>query len=264
MFTDFTTDLKDARSAPPNARADWTIPQHWDRFSAEQHRVWDVLFARQQAKLAGRVVSDFAAGLDVLKLSKPGIPDFDELNRRLFARTGWTVVAVPGLVPDDVFFRHLSERRFPAGNFIRPASQLDYLEEPDVFHDVFGHVPMLAQPRVADFVQALGKLGVRATTAAAMERLSRLYWYTIEFGLAREQGELRIYGAGLASSFGEAGHALESPEPQRLPFDLGEALRSPYRSDRFQSRYFVVDSFDRLLETLAHLDPAEILDNDQP
>ena len=254
MFTDFTTDPNHARPAPPPGCADWTIPQQWERFGAEEHRVWDILFARQQSKLTGRVVSDFAAGLDVLKLSKPGIPDFDELNERLFARTGWIVVAVPGLVPDDVFFRHLSTRRFPAGNFIRPATQLDYLEEPDVFHDVFGHVPMLAQPRVADFVQSLGQLGLSATSPAAMERLSRLYWFTIEFGLALEKGELRIYGAGLASSFGEAGHALESPMPQRLPFELGRVLRTPYRSDRFQDLYFVVESFDRLLATLAKLD----------
>lgn len=258
MFTDFTTDLKDARPEPRGC-GDWTIHQEWERFSAEEHKVWDTLFARQQAKLAGRVVSDFAAGLEVLKLSKPGIPDFDELNDRLFPRSGWTVVAVPGLVPDEVFFRHLSERRFPAGNFIRPASQLDYLEEPDVFHDVFGHVPMLAQPRVADFVQALGELGLRATNATAMERLSRLYWYTIEFGLAQEESELRIYGAGLASSFGEAGYALESPIPQRLPFDLDQVLRTSYRSDRFQSRYFIVESFDKLLDTLVGLEPIEIL-----
>jgi len=249
MFTDFTSPT--APAAPAGAGKDWTIPQHWERFGAEEHRVWDLLFARQQAKLAGRVVRDFAEGLDMLRLSRPGIPDFDELNARLYPRTGWTVVAVPGLVPDEIFFRHLSERRFPAGNFIRSAAQLDYLEEPDVFHDVFGHVPMLAQPRMADFAQALGELGLRATAPGALERLSRLYWHTIEFGLAREEGELRIYGAGLASSFGEAGYALESPEPERLPFDLRRVLESAYRSDRFQTRYFVVKSFESLLETVA-------------
>jgi phenylalanine-4-hydroxylase len=154
---------------------------------------------------------------------------------------------VPGLVPDDVFFRHLSRRRFPAGNFIRPASSLDYLEQPDIFHDVFGHVPMLAEPRVADFMQAIGEEGLRAQSRGAMHRLARLYWYTVEFGLAREDGQLRIYGAGLASSFGEAGFALDSPVPHRRPFDLKRVLRTRYRSDAFQACYFVVDGFDDLL-----------------
>ena len=242
MFTDFST----AADPAPVRADDWTIPQDWAHFTPEDHRVWDLLFARQQARLAGRVVGAFAEGLDLLRLSRPGIPDFDELNGRLFARTGWTVVAVPGLVPDEVFFRHLSERRFPAGNFIRPASQLDYLEEPDVFHDVFGHVPLLADPRMAAFVHALGELGLRAAREGTLDLLSRLYWHTIEFGLAREEGELRIYGAGLASSFGEAGFALDSPEPERLAFDLERVLASGYRSDRFQNRYFVVEGLDSL------------------
>ena len=130
---------------PAGAAADWTVPQRWDELTAEDHWVWDTLFARQQTLLHGRAVEAFEQGLDVLHLSRPGVPNFDELNEKLHGRTGWTVVAVPGLVPDDVFFRHLSERRFPAGNFIRAADQLDYLEEPDVFHDVFGHVPLLAR-----------------------------------------------------------------------------------------------------------------------
>ena len=245
MFTDFRTPAADP--APPAARAgDWTIVQDWASFTPEQHRVWDTLFARQQQRLAGRVVRAFADGLDLLRLSRPGIPEFDELNARLFPRTGWTVVAVPGLVPDEVFFGHLSERRFPAGNFIRSASQLDYLEEPDVFHDVFGHVPLLADPRMADFVQGMGELGLKAARAGTLERLSRLYWHTIEFGLASEDGGLRIYGAGLASSFGEAGYALDSPEPERLPFDPARAMRAPYRSDRFQTRYLVVEGLEAL------------------
>jgi phenylalanine-4-hydroxylase len=245
MFKDFT------EAAPA---ADWTIPQNWAHFSAEEHRVWDVLFARQQARLAGRAVSAFEEGLGILRLSRPGIPDFHELNERLFERTAWTVVAVPGLVPDEVFFRHLSRRQFPAGNFIRSAAQLDYLEEPDVFHDVFGHVPMLADPRVADVLQALGEQGLAALASNNLHRLSRLYWYTIEFGLAREDGALKIYGAGLASSFGEAGFALDDPSPRRRPFDLEQVLRTRYRSDAFQRGYFVIDSFDALLRTLETAD----------
>jgi phenylalanine-4-hydroxylase len=249
MFRDFTD------TAP--RREDWTIPQNWAHFTAEDHRVWDLLFARQQAKLAGRAVRAFEEGLDLLRLSHPGIPDFDELNARLFPRTGWKVVAVPGLVPDEVFFRHLSRRQFPAGNFIRSAAQLDYLEEPDVFHDVFGHVPLLAQPRVADVLEALGHQGLAALESGNLHRLSRLYWYTIEFGLAREDGALKIYGAGLASSFGEAGFALDDPAPWRRPFDLDAVLRTPYRSDAFQRGYFVIDGFEALLEMLARTDLAK-------
>jgi phenylalanine-4-hydroxylase len=232
---------------PPGAAADWTVPQHWDELTAEDHWVWDTLFARQQTLLHGRAVRAFEQGLDVLALSRPGVPNFDELNDRLNARTGWTVVAVPGLVPDDVFFKHLSERRFPAGNFIRQAKQLDYLEEPDVFHDVFGHVPLLAQPAVADFMQALGELGLQALETNALHRLARLYWYTVEFGLAREDGDLRIYGAGILSSFGESHYSLESAKPHRLSFDLERVLRTRYRTDMFQQSYFVIDRFEDVL-----------------
>jgi phenylalanine-4-hydroxylase len=247
MFTDFST-----LQAP--RRDDWTIPQNWAHFTAEDHRVWDLLFARQQARLAGRAVRAFQEGLDVLRLSHPGIPDFEELNARLFPRTGWKVVAVPGLLPDEVFFRHLSRRQFPAGNFIRSAKQLDYLEEPDVFHDVFGHVPMLTNPRVADVLEMLGHRGLEALASGNLHRLSRLYWYTVEFGLAREDGALKVYGAGLASSFGEAGFALEDREVARHPFDLTRVLRTRYRSDAFQLCYFVIDGFDSLLDALETAD----------
>ncbi|TMJ19651.1 MAG: phenylalanine 4-monooxygenase [Alphaproteobacteria bacterium] len=241
-------------------RGDWTIPQNWERFTREEHAVWDLLFARQSEELKGRAVSDFFSGLDVLKLSKPGIPDFDELNERLFARTGWTVVSVPGLVPDDVFFEHLSKRRFPAGNFIRARGSLDYIEQPDVFHDVFGHVPLLAQPAVADFMQAMGAEGLAAIEHGALHRLSRLYWYSVEFGLAEEAGETRLYGAGLLSSFGEAHFALESPKPRRRPFEIERVLRTRYRSDAFQESYFVIPSFDALLGMLNDVALPELYD----
>jgi phenylalanine-4-hydroxylase len=196
MFTDFTETLPPP-ARPPGTAEDWTIPQRWERFGPEEHRVWDVLFARQRRKLAGRAVAAFEEGLDGLRLSRSGIPDFDDLNERLFARSGWTVVAVPGLLPDEIFFGHLARRRFPAGNFIRPASSLDYLEEPDVFHDVFGHVPMLAEPWFADFMQRLGEEGLKAVASGRLAAFSRLYWFTVEFGLAREAGALKVYGAGL-------------------------------------------------------------------
>ncbi len=232
-------------------KADWTIPQNWERFTPAEHAVWDLLFARQQRALRGRAVADFFRGLDVLNLSRPGIPDFDELNERLFARTGWTVVSVPGLVPDDVFFAHLARRRFPAGNFIRAADSLDYIEQPDVFHDVFGHVPLLALPAVADFMQAMGAEGLAALEAGALHRLARLYWYSVEFGLALEEGETRIYGAGLLSSFGESRFALDDPKPRRSPFDLRQVLRTRYRPDAFQQAYFVIPSCADLLRLLS-------------
>jgi phenylalanine-4-hydroxylase len=245
---------KDPSRPPPGAAADWTVPQEWEKFSAEEHAVWDLLFARQQEALAGRAVEGFARGLDLLRLSRPGIPNLDELNERLFARTGWTVVAVPGLVPDDVFFEHLRHRRFPAGNFIRKRSQLDYLEEPDVFHDVFGHVPLLADPEMADFMQLLGERGLEALGVGALHRVARLYWYTVEFGLARQDGQLRIYGAGILSSFGESGFSLESGEPERVPFELERVLRSPYRSDCFQARYFIVDDLRAVIDQVSRTD----------
>ncbi|HEX4737672.1 MAG TPA: phenylalanine 4-monooxygenase [Allosphingosinicella sp.] len=243
---------------PPGAAADWTVPQLWDELTAEDHWVWDTLFARQQTLLHGRAVQDFQQGLDVLHLSRPGVPNFDELNEKLNARTGWTVVAVPGLVPDDVFFTHLANRRFPAGNFIRSPKQLDYLEEPDVFHDVFGHVPLLAQPAVADFMQQLGRLGLAALERGQLHRLARLYWYTVEFGLAREDDALKIYGAGILSSFGESHYSLESAKPHRADFELERVLRTRYRTDTFQQAYFVIEHFEDVLKLVLRDDFAAL------
>ena len=239
---------------PPGANADWTVPQKWDELTPGEHGVWDTLFARQRDLLHGKATASFEEGLDVLSLSHPGVPDLEELNDRLHKRSNWTVVSVPGVVPDDVFFRHLSERRFPAGNFIRKPDQLDYLEEPDVFHDVFGHVPMLAQPEVADFMQALGHLGLEAMDHGSLDRLARLYWYTVEFGLCREDGDLKIYGAGILSSFGEAHYSLESDVPKRFGFDLKRVLRTRYRTDAFQQNYFVIDRFSDVLELVQRND----------
>ena len=209
--------------------------------------MWDGLFARQSAMLPERVVPAFLDGLDMLRLSKPGIPDFAELNERLSRATGWQVVAVPGLVPDEVFFEHLANRRFVAGRFIRSPAQIDYIEEPDIFHDVFGHVPLLAHPVFADYMQAYGKGGLRAARLGMIEALARLYWYTVEFGLIRTSGELKLYGAGIVSSFGESLFALDDPSPNRIGFDLERVMRSPYRIDDYQQSYFVIESFEDLL-----------------
>ncbi len=243
---------------PPGAAADWTISQNWDAFTADEHAMWDRLFARQSAMLPGRASEAFLRGIDVLRLEKPGVPDYRELNARLMAATGWQVVAVPGLVPDDVFFDHLANRRFPAGNFIRTPEQLDYLQEPDVFHDVFGHVPMLADPVFADYMVAYGEGGLRSLQFDALKQLARLYWYTVEFGLIREAGGLRIYGAGIVSSYAESVFALDSDSPNRIGFDLARVMRTDYRIDDFQQNYFVIDSLDQLLDTTVNTDFAPL------
>jgi phenylalanine-4-hydroxylase len=243
---------------PPGAASDWTIPQDWDRFSGDEHAMWDRLFARQSDMLTGRAADAFLRGLDVLRLSRPGIPDYRELNARLEAATGWNVVAVPGLVPDAVFFEHLANRRFPAGNFIRSPEQIDYLQEPDVFHDVFGHVPMLADPVFADYMVAYGKGGLRSLGFGALHKLARLYWYTVEFGLIEEGGALRTYGAGIVSSHAESLFALDDPSPNRLGFDLLRLMRTDYRIDDFQQTYFVVPSLDHLLRTTVETDFAPV------
>jgi len=243
---------------PPGAAADWTISQNWDAFTADEHAMWDRLFARQSEMLPGRAADAFLRGIDVLRLEKPGIPDYRELNARLMAATGWQVIAVPGLVPDEVFFDHLANRRFPAGNFIRTPQQLDYLQEPDVFHDVFGHVPMLADPVFADYMVAYGEGGLRSLKFDALKQLARLYWYTVEFGLIREAGGLRIYGAGIVSSFAESVFALDSDSPNRIGFDLARVMRTDYRIDDFQQNYFVIDSLDQLLDTTVNTDFAPL------
>ena len=249
---------------PEGVAADWTVPQDWDHFTPEEHATWDTLFARQAKLLPGRASEAYLRGLDVLKLSKPGIPDFAELSERLMKLTGWSVVAVPGLVPDDVFFDHMANRRFVAGNFIRRPDQLDYLEEPDVFHDVFGHVPMLADPVFADYLAAYGRGGLRALELGALKQLSRLYWYTVEFGLIQEPEGLRIYGAGIVSSFSESRFALEDSSPNRIAFDMKRVMRTDYRIDDFQQVYFVIPSFDELLRQTVETDFAPLYEEILP
>lgn len=236
---------------PP--RADWTVDQDWGAYTAQEHAVWRTLFERQSRLLPGRACEAFVDGLRALAIGADGIPDLDALNRQLHARTGWRIVAVPGLVPDEVFFDHLAHRRFPAGRFIREPAQLDYLEEPDIFHDVFGHAPMLMNPALADYLQAYGEGGLRALRLGVLEQLARVYWHTVEFGLVREHGQLRIYGAGIVSSATETVFALDDASPDRLRFALDRVLRTRYRIDDFQQGYFVLDSLDELLG-LARID----------
>jgi phenylalanine-4-hydroxylase len=204
--------------------------------------------------LPGRVTPEFLDGVKLLGLEEPGIPDFERLSEKLLTLTGWQVVAVPGLVPDEVFFEHLANRRFVSGSFLRKPEQVDYLQEPDVFHDVFGHVPLLAHPVFADYMQAYGRGGQRAQGLGVMERLSRLYWYTVEFGLVRSTEGLRIYGAGIVSSRTESLFSLDDASPNRLGFDLRRVMRTRYRIDDFQQTYFVIDSFEDLLDQTLRTD----------
>lgn len=235
--------------APPEGAAeDWTIPQGWDHYTDEEHQTWVTLYERQLKVLPGRACDAFIRGLDALDLHGGGIPDFEKISDKLRALTGWSVVAVPGLVPDEVFFDHLANRRFPAGNFIRPADQLDYLQEPDVFHDVFGHVPMLTDPIFADYMAAYGRGGERAMRLGQLPNLARLYWYTVEFGLMRSAEGLRIYGAGIVSSRAELIFSLEDSSPNRIGFELERVMRTPYRIDDFQQVYFVIPSLEELLD----------------
>ena len=224
------------------------MPQRWSDYTPVEHATWNLLCARQLEQLQQRAVPEFLQGVRQLELAGGGVPDFARLSERLRRLTGWSVVPVPGLVPEEVFFEHLANRRFVAGRFIRTPAQLDYLQEPDVFHDIFGHVPLLANPVYADYMQAYGEGGRRAMRAGVVHTLAHLYWYTVEFGLVRDGDRLRIFGAGIVSSHGESAYALDSPAPLRIGFDLRRVLRTEYRIDAFQKNYFVIDSFADLLQ----------------
>ena len=262
------------RNAPRNP--DYTIGQDWPSYSAAEHDRWDRLFKRSQAVLHERACDEFIAMMHTLKLSESGIPDMERLSDRLDKITGWRVVPVAELVPDDVFFDHLANRRFPAGAFIRSEQEMDYLEEPDVFHDVFGHVPLLANPVYSNFMQAYGKGGQRAISLGRLPNLARLYWYTVEFGLLRTPAGLRIFGAGIMSSTTESVFALESQSPNRIAFDLERVMRTKYLIDDFQQTYFVIESFEKLLDdcyqdfapiyerigSATDIEPDQVLDGD--
>ena len=252
-----STDKHGAAAGATPERADWTIDQGWEHYTAQEHAVWKTLFERQSKLLPGRACDEFVAGMRQLPIGPEQIPEFHRLSEVLMRQTGWQIIAVPGLVPDEVFFDHLANRRFPAGNFIRKADELDYLEEPDVFHDVFGHVPMLMNPVIADFVQAYGVGGLRAQQLGVLPNLARVYWYTVEFGLVQQKDGLRIYGSGIASSYTESVFSLESPSPNRIGFDLERVMRTNYRIDDFQEVYFVLNSLDDLLQ-LATIDFAPV------
>lgn len=229
------------------SRADgnYVVEQDWESYTAEEHARWSILVNRQLALVERYGAPQFLAGLSALKL-QDRIPHFDAASRVLRRATGWEIVAVPGLIPEQQFFAHLAQRRFPVTVWVRRPEEIDYLVEPDVFHDFFGHVPMLSDPVFADFVQAYGVAGRKAAAEGGVDMLARLYWYSVEFGLLDSGGELRAFGAGILSSAGETAYCIDSPRPHRIRFDLERVMRTSYMIDAYQKTYFVVDSFEQL------------------
>lgn len=224
------------------------VDQAWNDYSKAEHTLWQRLHMRQSALLKGRAADEFLDGIHALDLHGDGIPDFEVLSEKLLALTGWRVIPVAGLIPDEAFFGMLAARLFPAARFLRREDQIDYISEPDIFHDVFGHVPMLTNPVFADYLQAYGAGGLRAMGFGALDQLARLYWYTVEFGLIETSDGLRIYGSGIVSSPSETKYAVESAVPNRIRFDLKRVMRTLYEIDDLQKSYFVIKSYDELFE----------------
>lgn len=231
---------------PEHVGEDWLEPAQ-TVYSSDDDSVWNDLFARQMEVLPGRAASAFMAGLERLDLARGGVPEFARLSEELDALTGWSVVPVPMLIPDHVFFWHLANRRFPAGNFIRTRETFDYIQEPDVFHDVFGHVPMLTDPVFADYMQEYGRAGWKAMRYNRLKALGSLYWYTVEFGLIEEaSGDIRAYGAGILSGPTEAVFAVEAQSPNRIMLAVDRVMRTDYVISDLQPTYFVIESFEDL------------------
>ena len=222
------------------------VEQPWASYTREDHATWATLFKRQQEILVHRACREFIDNQRQFGMTPDAIPKFDDLNRVLKKATGWVLIGVEGLLPELTFFDHLANRRFPVTWWIRKPAQIDYIAEPDLFHDLFGHVPLLLNPVFADYMEAYGKGGVKAhgIGAEALVNLTRLYWYTVEFGLIKQSDGLRIYGSGIVSSKGESIHCLESAAPNRIGFDMQRIMRTRYRIDTYQKTYFVIDSFE--------------------
>ncbi|MBC7988142.1 MAG: phenylalanine 4-monooxygenase [Luteimonas sp.] len=226
------------------------VEQPWADYSATDHDVWRQLYERQREILVGRASDEFLVAQDAMGMTPDRIPKFTDLNRVMRDATGWEIIGVEGLLPELVFFDHLANRRFPVTWWIRKPEQIDYISEPDLFHDLFGHVPLLMNPLFADYMASYGRGGVKAHGIGehALQNLTRLYWYTVEFGLIQQKDGLRIYGSGIVSSKGESIHCLESDAPNRIGFDLERIMRTRYRIDTYQKTYFVIDSFEQLME----------------
>jgi len=250
-----------------NMAADYTIKQPYDSYTEEDQERWRFLYDRQKQLLPGYASDEFIAGLEDLH-ARDRIPRLEDANEILVAATGWRLVAVPGLIPDDIFFNHLANRRFPVSWWMRGEHEVDYLVEPDIFHDFFGHVPLLSNPVFADYMRQYGAGGPKALKHSAEKKLARLYWYIVEFGLINTKKGLRAFGAGMLSSKDETIYSLRSPKPNRIDFDLERILQTKYMVDDFQKTYFVIDSFEELFSLCgqdfdpiyAKLENAEVID----
>lgn len=236
----------DLRGDYSQAADDYSVDQQWERYTPEDHDIWRTLYARQIRLLEHYAAPEFIAGARALNASPDRIPRIDETNRILEKATGWRIVGVPGLIPEEHFYAHLAARQFPVTVWIRRRDELDYLVEPDIFHDFFGHVPLLMNPVFARFMQAYGEAGPKAIAAGALKMLARLYWYMVEFGLIRTPQGLRVYGSGILSSKGETMYSVESDKPHRIAFNLERVMLTDYLIDDFQQTYFVIDTFDQL------------------
>ncbi len=232
------------------ARSDYTCEQDYAQYSVADHETYRRLYARQVQQLPGLACDEFISAVQQLG-SPDRIPHFDAISERLLKATGWRVVSVPGLIPEEAFFVLLAARKFPVTDWLRKPEEFDYIVEPDVFHDLFGHVPLLFDPVFADYMQAYGAGGMKASRLDACELLARLYWYTVEFGLIATPTGLRAYGAGILSSSGELRHSISSVEPRRIAFDLKRLMRTKYKIDSYQASYFVIESFDQLFAATA-------------
>jgi phenylalanine-4-hydroxylase len=248
-------------SPPDGVAEDWTMPQNWGQFTEKDHARWSEFAGKQTKALEGLACDAFLEGARALELDKLGVPHFDKWNERLRSVTGWEVVAVPGVIPNEPFFKLLTERKFPVANFLRQGPSFTYNDEPDMFHDVYGHMPMFIDPTFGEFMTAYGRAGMRAEKMGMSDWLGRLYLHTVEFGLIREGDNVRAYGAGLMSSHAETVHALTSDEPRRLHFDLPRLMRTDWPFDIFQPTYFVIDSFAALLEEMETTSLKQVYDD---
>lgn len=228
----------------------YVVRQDWSAYTPEQHALWRKLYQRQAKLVPDRACELFIESLDKLKAADE-IPRLDRTTEALVKATGWELVAVPGLIPDLTFFEHLAERRFPVTVWLRDPEEFDYIVEPDIFHDFFGHVPLLFNPVFADHLQQFGKGGLKALKLDALKYLARLYWYTVEFGLIESPQGLRAYGAGILSSGGEIEYCLTSPKPRRIALDAARIMRTQYKIDSYQETYFVIRDYEQLFDATA-------------
>ena len=226
------------------------IAQHWDRYTSEDHEVWQTIFDKRMAQLEHDGSRVFLRGAEAIALSRSHVPRVSDVNALLLPMSGWSSHPVPGYIPARCFFAFLAKRQFPTTITVRPKSSMAYLPEPDIIHDIFGHVPLHTDPSFAEFLQTYGRAALLTDDPVHTERLARLFWFTVEFGLIHEDGRLKLYGSGLISSEGEGHYALQSPKVDRRPFDLDRVCDTPFEIDHYQPILYVLDSFEQLADAM--------------